>query len=150
MRVVIQRVRNASVNIDGNIKSSISKGLFILVGIEMVDTIEDAKWLASKIVNLRIFEDSNGVMNLNVNDVDGEILVVSQFTLHAKTKKGNRPSYINAASPEIAIPVYEQFIELLKNLLQKQVKTGKFGAMMDITLENYGPVTIIIDSRNRE
>lgn len=150
MRVVIQRVSNASVEINGSVKSSISKGLMILVGIEEADTKTDAEWLCSKIVNLRIFDDENGVMNRSVMDVSGEILVVSQFTLHASTKKGNRPSYIKAARPEQAIPLYEYFCSILEENTKKQVKTGVFGADMQVSLINNGPVTIIIDSKNKE
>lgn len=150
MRVVIQRVNNASVEINGSVKSSISKGLMILVGIEEADTKTDAEWLCSKIVNLRIFDDENGVMNRSVIDVSGEILVVSQFTLHASTKKGNRPSYIKAARPEQAIPLYEYFCSILEENTKKQVKTGVFGADMQVSLINNGPVTIIIDSKNKE
>jgi len=150
MRVVIQRVSNASVEINGSVKSSISKGLMILVGIEEADTKTDAEWLCAKIVNLRIFDDENGVMNRSVVDVSGEILVVSQFTLHASTKKGNRPSYIKAARPEQAIPLYEYFCRILEENTGKQVQTGIFGADMQVSLVNNGPVTIIIDSKNKE
>lgn len=150
MRVVIQRVSNASVAINGTVKSSISKGLMILIGIEEADNKMDAEWLCAKIVNLRIFDDENGVMNRSVMDVSGEILVVSQFTLHASTKKGNRPSYIKAARPEQAIPLYEYFCSILEENTKKQVKTGVFGADMQVSLINDGPVTIIIDSKNKE
>ncbi len=150
MRTVIQRVDNASVKIDGSIYSEIGKGLLVLLGIEPDDTIGDIDWLSGKISRLRIFDDENGVMNLSVKDIDGEILVVSQFTLYASTKKGNRPSYIKSARPETAIPLYEKFIEKLTEEAGKQVKTGKFGAMMDISLINSGPVTIIIDTKNKE
>jgi len=150
MRVVIQRVSEASVEIDGLIKSNISGGLLILLGIEDADNNEDIEWLVNKITQLRIFSDDNGVMNLSIMDIDGEILVVSQFTLHASTKKGNRPSYIKASKPETAIPLYESFVRELNKKINKDVKTGVFGAMMQIELINDGPVTIIIDSKNRE
>lgn len=150
MRVVIQRVKKASVEIESDIYSSINKGLLVLLGIEHSDTYEDIDWLCGKISRLRLFDDEKGVMNLSVCDIAGEVLLVSQFTLHAKTKKGNRPSYIDAAPPEIAIPLYNLFIEKLSNELKSEVKTGKFGAMMKVQLINDGPVTIIIDSKNRE
>lgn len=150
MRILIQRVNEASVEIDGDIKSSIKKGLLILVGIENEDTIDDSEWLAGKTIGLRIFDDENGVMNRSVTDVDGEILVVSQFTLHAMTKKGNRPSYIRAAKHEIAIPLYEHFCKSLSQKLEKAVQTGTFAADMKVALVNNGPVTIWIDSRNKE
>jgi D-aminoacyl-tRNA deacylase len=150
MRIVIQRVKEASVKIEGNITSSVKKGMLILVGIEDTDTQEDIDWLTNKIVQLRIFDDENGVMNLSVQEINGEILVVSQFTLHASTKKGNRPSYIRASKPDFAIPMYEKFVLAIENALGKKVGTGKFGAMMDISLINDGPVTIIIDSKNKE
>ena len=150
MRVVIQRVTEASVTIDENIFSSIEKGLLVLVGVEEYDSQEEAAELAGKISRLRIFDDSEGVMNLSVKEIDGEILVVSQFTLHASTKKGNRPSYIRAAKPEKAIPLYEYFISCLKTETGKNIFTGKFGAMMNVSLVNDGPVTIIIDSKNWE
>ena len=150
MRVVIQRVNEASVEIDGKIKSEIGKGLLILLGIEDVDNMEDVKWLAGKISKMRIFDDENGVMNLSVQDIDGEILTVSQFTLHASTKKGNRPSYIRAARPDKAIPLYESFVEELENITGKEIKTGEFGAMMDIKLINSGPVTILMDTKDKE
>lgn len=149
MRAVIQRVNQASVTVDNKIKSEIKKGLLILVGIEDADNKEDIAWLSSKITQLRIFDDENGVMNLSVNDIDGEILTISQFTLHAKTKKGNRPSYQHAAKPEISIPLYEQFVEQLGKDLGKDIKTGEFGAYMKVLLENDGPVTIIIDTKNK-
>ena len=149
MKVVIQRGLHASVSVNGKVKSEITKGLLILLGIENADTQEDIDWLASKISRLRIFNDENGVMNLSVKDVDGEAIVVSQFTLHASTKKGNRPSYIHAAGPDVAIPLYEKFIKSLEIQLGKQVGSGEFGAMMDVELVNSGPVTIIIDSKNR-
>ena len=150
MKVIIQRVSEASVTIDQNIVAQINKGLLILVGIESEDNLEDINWLVSKIVYLRIFGDENKVMNLSVKDIDGEIIVVSQFTLHALTKKGNRPSYIKAAKPEIAIPMYEKFVQLLELELGKRIQTGQFGADMKVALVNDGPVTIIIDSKNRE
>ena len=150
MRALIQRVKKASVTIDGKIFSEIDCGLLILLGIEANDNEADIKWLASKIAQLRIFSDENGAMNLSVLDVKGDCLVVSQFTLHASTKKGNRPSFIKAAKPEIALPLYENFILELEREMGKKVCTGLFGAMMDITLVNEGPVTIWIDSKNRE
>ena len=150
MRVVIQKVTQASVSIENQIVDSIDKGLLVLVGIEDGDTNEDIAWLSSKIVNLRIFDDANGVMNLSVKEVEGEVLIVSQFTLHASTKKGNRPSYIKAARPEVAIPIYEAFIKQVESLLGKRVPTGQFGAMMQVSLCNDGPVTILIDTKNKE
>lgn len=150
MRVVIQRVPKASVTIDGKVKSRIGKGLLILLGIENADTREDIDWLAGKISRLRIFDDENGVMNLSVVGIDGDIIVVSQFTLYANTRKGNRPSYIKAARPEVAIPMYEKFVEKLESETGKKIQTGEFGAMMDVELVNDGPVTIIIDTKNRE
>jgi len=150
MRVVIQKVTQASVSIENQIEASIDKGLLVLVGIEDGDTNEDIAWLSSKIVNLRIFDDANGVMNLSVKEVEGEVLIVSQFTLHASTKKGNRPSYIKAARPEVAIPIYEAFIKQVESLLGKKVLTGQFGAMMQVSLCNDGPVTILIDTKNKE
>jgi len=150
MRAVIQRVLSASVSIEGAINSKIDKGLLILLGIEEADTEEDIVWLCGKIVRLRIFNDVDGVMNLAITDIKGEILVVSQFTLHASTKKGNRPSYIRAARPEIAIPQYEQFIKQLSVELGKPIATGEFGADMKVNLINDGPVTIIIDTKNKE
>ena len=150
MRTVIQRVSGASVSIDGKIKSSIKNGLLVLVGIEDADNDTDVDWLCSKIIQLRIFNDTQGVMNLSVMDVNGEILAVSQFTLHAKTKKGNRPSYIKAAQPEKAIPLYEKFVNRLSDLMGQEIKTGEFGAMMMIELVNDGPVTIIIDTKEKE
>ena len=150
MRVVIQKVTQASVSIENQIVASIDKGLLVLVGIEDGDTNEDIAWLSSKIVNLRVFDDANGVMNLSVKEVDGEVLIVSQFTLHASTKKGNRPSYIKAARPEVAIPIYEAFIKQVETLLGKRVPTGQFGAMMQVSLCNDGPVTILIDTKNKE
>ena len=150
MKVVIQRVSEASVTIDQNIVAQIHQGLLILVGIESEDNLEDINWLVSKIVYLRIFGDEMNVMNLSVKDSKGEIIVVSQFTLHALTKKGNRPSYIKAAKPEIAIPMYEKFVQLLELELGKKIQTGQFGADMKVALVNDGPVTIIIDSKNKE
>ena len=150
MRAVIQRVISASVSIDGKVKSSIEKGLLVLVGIEDADTQEDILWLSGKIVNLRIFPDAEGVMNLSLKEAGGDLLIVSQFTLHASTKKGNRPSYIKAAKPQIAIPLYEQFITQAELDLGKKVFTGEFGADMKVDLVNDGPVTIIIDTKNRE
>jgi D-aminoacyl-tRNA deacylase len=150
MRVVIQRVKEASVSINSCVRGRINKGLLLLVGIEQSDTEEDVVWLSSKIAKLRIFDDSQGVMNLSVQEVDGEILVVSQFTLHAKTKKGNRPSYVQAALPEIAIPLYNSFVKRIEQEIGKPISTGVFGAMMMVFLVNDGPVTIIIDSKNRE
>ena len=150
MRVVIQKITHASVDIEKQTVASINKGLLVLVGIEDNDTDEDIVWLSAKIVNLRVFEDENDVMNLSVKDVDGEVLVVSQFTLHAATKKGNRPSYIRAARPEVAIPIYEAFVRQVETLLGKQVPTGQFGAMMQVNLCNDGPVTILIDTKNKD
>ena len=150
MKVVIQRVSEASVTIDSQIVAQINKGLLILVGIESEDNLEDINWLVSKIVYLRIFGDANNIMNLSVKDIDGEIIVVSQFTLHALTKKGYRPSYIKAAKPEIAIPMYEKFVQLLELELGKKIQTGQFGADMKVALVNDGPVTIIMDSKNKE
>jgi D-aminoacyl-tRNA deacylase len=150
MRVVIQRVSEASVRINREVKSSIRNGLMVLLGIEPEDSDEDIEWLTGKIIRLRIFDDDNGVMNLSVKEVGGEILVVSQFTLLASTKKGNRPSYIKAAIPEIAIPLYNSFLEKIEEQLGKKVDSGEFGAMMDVRIVNQGPVTIIIDSKKRE
>lgn len=150
MRVVIQRVSSASVEIGNQIKSSIKTGLLVLVGIEEEDNQDDCNWLASKIVSLRIFDDENAVMNLSVTDVAGEVLVISQFTLQALTKKGNRPSYIKAAKHEIAIPLYEYLCKSISNKLGKEVQTGTFGADMKVSLVNNGPVTIWMDSKNKE
>lgn len=150
MRTVIQRVSSASVEINQQTKSNIGVGLLILLGIEQNDTLEDVEWLCGKIARLRIFGDENGAMNLSVLDVKGEILLISQFTLHASTKKGNRPSFINAAKPEIAIPLYEQFIATMQKELGNSIQTGEFGADMKVLLVNDGPVTIIIDSKNKE
>ena len=150
MKAVIQRVTQSSVTIDAEIVAEIQKGLLVLVGIEDSDSQEDISWLASKIANLRIFADENEVMNLSLKDIDGEMIIVSQFTLHALTKKGNRPSYIKASKPEIAIPLYESFIKEMEVELGKKVQTGQFGADMKVSLVNDGPVTIIIDSKNKE
>ena len=150
MRVVLQRVASASVTVEDKIVGEIQKGILVLVGIEDADTQEDIDWLVAKITQLRIFGDDNGVMNLSVEEVNGDVLVVSQFTLHAATKKGNRPSYIKAARPEIAIPIYEKFVNTLENKLGKKVPTGIFGADMKVALLNDGPVTIIMDSKNKE
>lgn len=150
MRLLIQRVSQASVTIGGRLKSKIDEGFLVFVGIEDEDTIEDIGFLVNKTVNLRIFDDENGVMNRSVLDNGGEILVVSQFTLHASTKKGNRPSYIRAAKPDISVPLYETFCEQLSQFLQKPVQTGEFGADMQVELINDGPVTIWIDSKNKE
>ena len=150
MRVVIQRVKEASVTIEGQIKSAITEGLLILVGVEDIDTEEDINWLAAKIANLRIFSDENGLMNRSVIDIQGETLVVSQFTLHASTKKGNRPSFLKAAKPNFAVPMYERFVEELKKISQLKVLTGEFGADMKVALLNDGPVTIVMDTKNKE
>ena len=150
MRVVVQRVSQSSVIIESDIVSSISKGLLILLGVENNDTLDDVNWLIRKIINLRIFTDIDGKMNNSILDIKGDIIVVSQFTLHAKTKKGNRPSYVNAAPPKIAIPLYENFVQVLKNESKLNVLTGEFGAHMKVSLINDGPVTIIIDSKNRD
>lgn len=149
MIVVIQRALSASVEIGGQVRASIRGGLVVLVGIEDADMVEDIDWLSLKIVNLRIFNDANGVMNLSVKDVGGSLLVVSQFTLHASTRKGNRPSYLKAARPETAIPIYEKFVRKLEEHLGSAVQTGEFGADMQVHLVNDGPVTILIDSKNR-
>ena len=150
MRIIIQRVRNASVTIEGVEHSAINQGMMILVGIEEADGDEDIAFLTKKIANMRIFDDADGVMNLSVMDIGGEVLVVSQFTLHASTKKGNRPSYIRAAKPDISIPLYEKFCSELSSTLGKPVKTGVFGADMQCALINDGPVTIFMDSKNKE
>ncbi len=150
MRAVVQRVAKASVTIDGEVKSSIGEGLPTLVGIEDADTTEDIEWLSGKIVRMRIFEDEQGVMNRSVAEVGGDIIVVSQFTLHASTKKGNRPSYIKASKPDFAIPMYNQFVAQVERDLGKPVGTGIFGADMKVELLNDGPVTIVIDTKNRE
>ena len=149
MKVVIQRVNQASVTVEEKLKSEIKNGLLILVGIENEDNEDDINWLSNKITQLRIFDDKDGVMNLSVKDVDGDILTISQFTLHAKTKKGNRPSYQQAAKPEISVPLYKKFVKQLGKDLGKEIKTGEFGAYMKVALENDGPVTIIIDSKNK-
>lgn len=150
MRVVLQRVSYASVSINGEVYSEITKGLLILLGIESEDTLEDIEWLISKICGLRIFNDKDDKMNLSIKDINGQFMVISQFTLHASTKKGNRPSYIKAARPEVALPLYEAFIKQLIKQSQTDIKTGIFGADMKVSLLNDGPVTIIIDSKNRE
>ena len=150
MRVVIQRVSHASVTINNKVLSKIGKGLLVLMGIEDADTDEDIQWLSGKIVNLRIFNDSNGVMNISLKEINGDILLVSQFTLHASTKKGNRPSYIKASKGDFAIPVYEKMISQLSQDLGKSVFTGEFGADMKVELLNDGPVTIVIDSKSKE
>lgn len=149
MRTVIQRVNYASVSIENNIKSEIKKGLLIFVGIEDADNFNDIDWLSKKITQLRIFDDQDGIMNLSIKEINGEVLAISQFTLHAKVKKGNRPSYQQAAKPEISVPLYEKFIEQLGLDLGKEIKTGEFGAYMKVSLENDGPVTIIIDTKNK-
>ena len=150
MRVVIQRVTQAKVEVENQIIGEIAHGLMILLGIENADTQEDIDWLVHKIKNLRIFNDETGVMNRSLLDVQGEVLIISQFTLHAKTKKGHRPSYIHAAKPDVAIPLYEAFIDTFKKHIDTKVATGKFGAMMDVTLTNSGPVTILIDTKRKE
>ncbi len=149
MKVVIQRVSSASVTIETEIAANIQSGLLVLVGIEDDDSQEDINWLSQKIINLRIFGDDNGVMNLSVKEIQGNIIIVSQFTLHASTKKGNRPSYIKASKPDMAIPMYEKFVKQMELELGKKIQTGKFGANMKVTLVNDGPVTIIIDSKNK-
>ncbi len=150
MRVVIQRVKEASVTIEGQVKSEITEGLLILLGIEEADNQDDINWLTAKIANLRIFGDENGLMNRSIMDIQGEIMVVSQFTLHASTKKGNRPSFLKAAKPNIAVPLYEQFVEELKKVSGLKILTGEFGADMKVALINDGPVTIVIDTKNKE
>lgn len=150
MRTVIQRVTNASVTVESKVVAEIQKGLLVFVGIEEADSQEDLDWLVTKITQLRIFNDENEVMNLSVQDIDGDVLVVSQFTLHAATKKGNRPSYIKAAKPDFAIPMYERFVKALESKLGKKVPTGIFGADMKVLLLNDGPVTIQMDSKNKE
>ncbi|SHI51058.1 D-aminoacyl-tRNA deacylase [Flavobacterium terrae] len=150
MRAVIQRVSEASVTIEGEKVATIQKGLLVLVGIEDASNQEDINWLTSKIANLRIFGDENGVMNLSIKDIDGDMIVVSQFTLHAATKKGNRPSYIKASKPDVAIPLYESFVQQMEIELGKKVQTGQFGADMKVALVNDGPVTIIIDTKNKD
>ncbi|PXY40126.1 D-tyrosyl-tRNA(Tyr) deacylase [Flavobacterium cheongpyeongense] len=150
MKVVLQRVSQASVTVDSKIVADIKKGLLVLVGIEDADTQEDIDWLVGKIIKMRIFGDENDVMNCSVQDIKGDIIVVSQFTLHASTKKGNRPSYIKASKPEFAIPMYESFVKTLEKEFNKKIQTGIFGADMKVSLLNDGPVTILIDSKNRE
>ncbi len=150
MRVIIQRVQEASVKVEGQVIGAIEQGYMILVGIENADSQEDLEWLSNKIVGLRLFEDENGVMNLSIKEIGGSILLVSQFTLHASTKKGNRPSYINAAKPDISLPLYEAMIQQLSKDLGKQIQTGQFGADMKVSLINDGPVTISIDTKNKE
>lgn len=150
MKVVLQRVSEASVTIEENKVAAIQAGLLVLVGIEDADTQEDIDWLVAKIAKLRIFGDADGLMNLSVQDINGDVIVVSQFTLHAATKKGNRPSYIRAAKPDISIPLYEAFILAMEKELGKKIQTGEFGADMKVSLINDGPVTIIIDSKNKE
>lgn len=150
MKTVVQRVNHADVKIDGQVFNAIGLGLLVLVGIEEADNSIDIEWLANKLAALRIFDDENGVMNKSVIDVDGEVLVISQFTLHASTKKGNRPSYIKAAKPEISIPLYKEFVQVFSQKIGKPVKSGQFGAEMIVGLENNGPVTIIIDTKNKQ
>ena len=150
MRAVVQRVTKASVTIEGKIHAAIDDGLLVFLGIEDSDTIEDIEWLASKIVSLRIFNDDNAVMNISIKEINGDILLISQFTLHASTKKGNRPSYIRASKPDVAIPLYEKMIQELSKQMDKIIRTGIFGADMKVELLNDGPVTIIMDSKNRE
>jgi D-tyrosyl-tRNA(Tyr) deacylase len=149
MRALIQRVNYSSVVINEEVKSEISNGILVLLGVENEDTEEDAVWLSNKISGLRIFDDDQGVMNLSVKDIDGEVMVISQFTLHANTKKGTRPSYIRAAKPDVSVPLYERFVEEMEKDLNKKVGTGEFGAYMKIDMENDGPVTIMIDSKNK-
>ncbi|HZH72096.1 MAG TPA: D-aminoacyl-tRNA deacylase, partial [Mariniphaga sp.] len=150
MRAVIQKVSEASVSVEGVVISKIGKGLLVLLGIEDADKEDDIVWLTKKVIQLRLFNDEDGVMNLSLADVDGEIIVVSQFTLHANTKKGNRPSYIRAARPDFSEPMYQKFIDEIEKVLGKKVGTGKFGAMMQVSLVNDGPVTIIIDSKQKD
>ena len=150
MRAVIQRVSKASVTIDGNVYSQIGNGLLVLMGIEDADTLDDIQWLSSKIVNLRIFDDAEGVMNESVKAINGDIILVSQFTLHASTRKGNRPSYIKASKPDVAVPLYEKMIQQLSDDIGKKIGTGEFGADMKVELLNDGPVTIVIDTKNKE
>lgn len=150
MRALIQRVKHADVVIDGHVNGEIGPGLLVLLGVHITDTQEDIDWLVKKVSQLRVFDDENGVMNRSVMDVDGEVLVVSQFTLYASTKKGNRPSYINAAPPEAAVPLYEAFVESMSTAIGKRVPTGVFGADMKVSLLNDGPVTIMIDTKNKE
>lgn len=150
MKVVIQRVKESSVSIDGKVKGAINQGLMLLLGIENDDSEEDIFWLVKKILNLRIFDDQNNVMNKSVLDIGGEILLISQFTLHASTKKGNRPSYILAAKSDIAIPLYEKFITYIQSEFGKEIQTGQFGAYMEVSLINDGPITIIIDTKDKK
>jgi D-tyrosyl-tRNA(Tyr) deacylase len=150
MRAVIQRVAKASVTIEGNVNGKIGNGLLVLLGIEDADTDEDIRWLSNKIINLRIFNDENGIMNRSLVEVNGNILLISQFTLHASTKKGNRPSYIKASKPDVAIPLYEKMIQQLETDLNKKIRTGIFGADMKVELLNDGPVTIVMDTKNKE
>ena len=150
MRAVIQRVRAASVSIEEKLISDIAQGLLVLIGIEEADTVEDTQWIARKICGMRIFSDENNNMNLSIKEVDGDILLVSQFTLHASIKKGNRPSFIKAAKPDLAIPIYEDMIGLLEDEIGRAIQTGRFGAMMEVSLVNDGPVTIMIDSKRKE
>ena len=150
MKTVIQRVSKSSVTINNEIVAQIQKGLLVLVGIEDTDQQEDIQWLSSKIANLRIFADENDIMNLSVKEINGDVIVVSQFTLHASTKKGNRPSYIKASKPDIAVPLYESFVKQMELELGKKVQTGRFGADMEVSLVNDGPVTIIMDTKNKE
>lgn len=150
MRAVIQRVRKSSVEIDGSVEAEIGQGLNVLVGVGQDDSQEDANWLAAKIGTIRIFNDSEGLMNLSVNEVGGDVLAISQFTLHAKTKKGTRPSYIRAAKPDVAVPLYEHFLKKLKVEVQGKVESGVFGADMKVLIENDGPVTILIDTKNKD
>jgi D-aminoacyl-tRNA deacylase len=150
MRAVIQRVSEASVKVDEQITGIIKNGLLVFLGIEDADTTEDIEWLSAKIINLRIFNDADGIMNISIKDIDGDILLVSQFTLHASTKKGNRPSYIKASKPQIAIPLYEEMIVQLEKDLGKKIQTGIFGADMKVELLNDGPVTILMDTKNKE
>jgi len=150
MRVIIQRVKKASVTVEQQVVGKIAAGLLIFLGIEDSDTDEDAQWLSAKIARLRIFDDADGIMNNSVLDIGGELLVISQFTLFASTKKGNRPSYVRASKPDFAIPMYERFITVLESEIGKKIETGQFGAMMDVKLINDGPVTIVIDTKNKE
>ena len=150
MRALIQRVSEASVRVDNTLISEIGTGVLILLGIEAADTEEDIQWLTNKISNLRIFDDEEGIMNLSLKDTNGAVLVVSQFTLHASTKKGNRPSYIKAAKPEFAEPMYEQFVKQMSKSIDNSVQTGRFGAMMEISLINSGPITLFVDTKNKE
>ncbi len=150
MKAVIQRVKSASVTVEGKEVSGIGKGLLVLLGIDQEDAQEDIEWLCKKIIKLRIFSDETGAMNLSLQDIDGEAIVVSQFTLHASTKKGNRPSFIKAAKPDVAIPLYEQFVSQFEKELDKKIGTGEFGAMMEVSLVNDGPVTIVMDTKNKD